>query len=108
MKVRWIDIPVMWLIAFCGGQAFAENSLATKSGCFECHSVDKNVIGPSFQNIAQRYKNVDGAREMLIEKVANGGKGNWTEISREVPMPPHAGRLSEAEIASLVDWILGL
>ena len=32
-------------------------SLARKSGCFECHGVGKKVIGPAFHAIAAKYKN---------------------------------------------------
>jgi cytochrome c len=82
--------------------------LARKSGCLECHSVDKAVTGPAFRAVADRYKDDAKARTALIEKVSKGGKGNWTEISRGIPMPPHSKILSSAEISRLVDWILSL
>jgi cytochrome c len=88
-------------------QAQNEEALAKKSGCLDCHSVDKKVIGPAYHDIAAKYKGDAGARATLIQKVKNGGKGNWTEITKGVPMPPHR-RLSEAEIERLVDWVLGL
>ena len=85
----------------------ADEAFAQKNGCFECHAIDKNVVGPAFREIARKYKGVTSARQTLIETVRNGGKGNWTAISRGVPMPPHR-RLSEAEIQRLVDWVSGL
>jgi cytochrome c len=89
-------------------QASDAEDLAKKRGCLECHSVDKKVVGPAFQDIAARYKENSNARAALIEKVRKGGKGNWTEITRGVPMPPHSGRLSTADITRLVDWVLSL
>jgi cytochrome c551/c552 len=68
--------------------------------------VDNKVIGPAFHAIAARYKGDPRARETLIQKVRNGGKGNWTDITGGVPMPPHSALLSDAEIRSLVDWVL--
>jgi cytochrome c len=87
-------------------QALTPEALAKKSGCFECHSVDKNVVGPAYRLVAEKYKGDPKARAALIEKVKKGGKGNWTEISHEVPMPPYSGRLSAADIARMVDWVL--
>jgi cytochrome c len=82
--------------------------LAQYSGCFQCHSVDKAVVGPAYKDVAARYSGKTGARAALIETVKKGGKGNWSDISKGVPMPPHGGRLSAEEIARLVDWVLSL
>ena len=46
--------------------------LAKKSGCLECHSVDRTVKGPSYHDVAARYKGNPGARDLLIQKVKNG------------------------------------
>ena len=82
------------------------DQLAKKSGCLECHSVDKTIKGPSFHDVAARYKGDAQARDFLIEKVKKGGKGNWTEITHGIPMPPHSRILTTAETERLVDWIL--
>ena len=87
--------------------AMAPEELAKKSGCFECHSIDKDVVGPAYKNVAERYKDKPEARAALIETVKKGGKGNWTAISHEVPMFSHGRRLSAGDIARLVDWVLG-
>jgi cytochrome c len=80
--------------------------LAKKSGCLKCHGVDKAVIGPAYKDVAARYQGNASARETLIKTVKNGGKGNWTNVTDGGPMPPHGGRLSEADIKILVDWVL--
>lgn len=133
MKARWIVIPAALAIIISAGhilrteaiineaplaRALVLQSITTqqedtealvkKGRCLRCHSVDKLVIGPAFQDIAERYKNDAGARDELIKTVRNGGKGHWTELTGGVPMPPHSARLSPDEIASLVDWILSL
>ena len=89
-------------------QQLAPEALAKKSGCFECHSIDKNVVGPAYKDVAAKYKGSTSARAALIETVKKGGKGNWTPISHGVPMPPHGRRLSDADITRLVDWVLSL
>ena len=82
--------------------------LAKQVGCFECHDVEKKVVGPAWADVAARYKDDAKAREQLIEIVKKGGKGNWTRITRGVPMPPHSPRLTDEEISRLVSWIVSL
>ncbi|MEO8102729.1 MAG: c-type cytochrome [Betaproteobacteria bacterium] len=74
--------------------------LAGKSNCMACHQVDKKFIGPSFQEIALKYKADTGAESRLAEKVKKGGGGIWGPI----PMPPNAIR--DEDIRALVKWIL--
>ena len=83
-------------------QAGAE-ALMKKDGCAACHAVDKKVIGPSYQEVAAKYKGDKDAAAKLAKKVKDGGSGVWGPV----PMPPNA-TTSEADIKSLVDWILTL
>jgi len=91
-------------------QAIAADSLdlAKKSGCLACHAVDKKVIGPAFKDVAQKYKGDAGAKANLVEKVKKGGKGNWTEVTGGVAMPPYSPRVADQDIEALVDYVLGL
>ena len=108
MKAGWISIPAAALMIISAGQALADEALAKKSGCLECHGEDKKIISLTFRDIAAKYKGDASARDALIETVKHGGKGNWTDVSRGIPMPPYSSRLSNAEIERLVDWVLGL
>lgn len=83
-------------------------ALAQQSGCLACHSIEKKVVGPAWQDVAARYKGNAGARDELIAKVKAGGKGNWTEVTGGVPMPPYSPRVSDDNIAALVDFVLSL
>jgi cytochrome c len=108
MKVHWIAVAAVVSMLAGAGQVFANEALARKSGCLECHNVDRKVIGPPYRDVGARYKGIPEARAALIEKVKKGGKGHWTEITAGVPMPPHGARLSDADIEKLVDWVLSL
>lgn len=88
--------------------ASADLELAKKSGCLACHSVDHKVVGPAWKDVATRYKGNAGARAQLIAKVKTGGKGNWTEVTGGMPMPPYSPRVSDADIEKLVDFVLAL
>lgn len=83
-------------------------ALAQQSGCLACHAIEKKVVGPAWQDVAARYKGNAAARGDLIEKVKAGGKGNWTEVTGGVPMPPYSPRVSDDNIAALVDFLLSL
>lgn len=81
----------------------ANDALAQKGGCLACHSVDKKVLGPSFKEIAAKYKGQD-AQAALVKKAKEGGSGVWGPI----PMPPNTGKLSDDEFNGVVGWILSL
>src|SRR5690242_18167548 len=105
MKRHGIAIQIIALLIVMAGRAVTAaaeerliiEALANRSGCFQCHGAEKNGVGPSFRKVAEKYKNDARARDALIETMKRGGKGNWTEISRGVPMPPYRS-LSDEEI----------
>lgn len=87
----------------------ANEILAQNYGCIECHgsvAAPTTMNVPSFKAIAGKYRNEPSARSTLIQVVSNGGKGHWTKLTRGMPMPSYSGRLSESEIALLVNWVL--
>jgi cytochrome c len=81
--------------------ASAELDLAKKSNCMSCHTVDKKLVGPSYQDVAKKYAGNKDAVKTLSAKVKAGGKGVWGEV----PMPPNAN-VKDADIETLVKWIL--
>jgi len=82
--------------------------LAKKSGCTACHAIDRKVVGPGWADVSKRYKGDAAAKAALIAKVKKGGKGNWTEVTKGVPMPPYSPRVSDANIEELVTFVLSL
>ncbi len=76
-------------------------ALATKAGCMACHTAKQRVIGPSFAEIAAKYRADSGAETRLMAKVKSGGQGVWGNV----PMPPFAN-LQEQDLRTLVRWIL--
>lgn len=86
------------------GQASANEALAKKSGCLACHGVDKKVLGPGFKDIAAKYKGDASAQAKLVTKVKAGGSGVWGPI----PMPANSPQVKDADIQTIVKWILSL
>jgi cytochrome c len=81
--------------------AVAQEELAKKHNCLACHSVDKKVVGPSYKDVAAKYRGDKSAEAKLFEKVKKGGVGVWGQI----PMPPNA-TVPDEDIKALVKWVL--
>lgn len=101
MKYIFIALATVGVLAT--GNATASEKLAQSSGCMTCHAVDRKAIGPSYKDIAAKYRDDKAAEANLVKKVKAGGSGVWGSI----PMPPNA-HVKEDDIKSMVQWILTL
>jgi len=81
----------------------AGEAMMQKDGCAACHSVDKKIVGPAYQEVAAKYRGDKDALAKLTQKVKAGGSGVWGAV----PMPPNA-QVPEADVKALVTWILSL
>ena len=97
---------LIWFGFAAGLPAIADEVLATRAGCTDCHGVDGKGTGPTSREIAARYRRDAAARSLLIEKVSQGGGGTWAEVTGGLPMPPYSNLLSVGEIDSILNWIL--
>jgi cytochrome c len=79
----------------------ATEIMMKQSDCFTCHSVNQKIIGPSYKDVAAKYRNTPGAEDTLVKKVSEGGSGNWGAV----PMVAHP-QLSDAQLHAMVKWVL--
>lgn len=79
-------------------KAFA---IAKQNACLGCHATNKKIVGPSFQAVAEKYKNDSNAQAFLKNKIVKGGSGSWGVV----PMPANT-KLNEADLSTLTSWIL--
>jgi cytochrome c len=100
MKKSGLIVAALGL-AFTAAPAFASLELATKSACTACHAIDKKLVGPSYKDVAAKYKGNAKAEAMLVEKVKKGGVGTWGQV----PMPPNAN-VKDEDVKTLVKWVL--
>ncbi len=86
-----------------GSAASAQDAakLAQEKACLACHAIDKNVVGPSYKEVAAKYKSDKNAEANLAKKIRAGGVGVWGQI----PMPPST-TVNEKEAAVLAKWVL--
>ena len=78
-------------------------ALIEGSDCKACHAIDRRVLGPSYLEVAQRYKGDANAVRMLAKKVITGGSGNWGD--REMSAHP---QLKDQEAQEMVKYVLSL
>ncbi len=76
-------------------------TLATKMGCFNCHNVDKKVIGPAYQDVAAKYASDPDAMDRVRQQIVNGGSGKWGSV----PMPGYK-IMSDEQVNALAKWVL--
>ncbi len=83
---------------------------AQMHGCIECHRVKATVVGPSWLQIAQRYKDIprNKARSLLVYSVKHGSRGKFPTWKGGNGMPPLENRVNDETIERMVDYILDL
>ena len=101
MRIKYLSALALALLIAPTAQASEE--LAKKYNCLACHSVDKKLVGPSYQEVAAKYKGQADAADKLAAKVKAGGVGVWGQT----PMPPNP-TVPDADMKALVTWILGM
>lgn len=85
-----------------------EKSIMARSDCFTCHSVDHQVIGPAYKDVAKRYHGTKASAAIiatLAGKIIKGGNGNWNKETGGAPMTAHP-QMSKAQAEDMVKWVL--
>ena len=101
MRIKYLSALALALLIAPTAQASEE--LAKKYNCLACHQTDKKLVGPSYQDVAAKYKGQADAPDKLAAKVKAGGVGVWGQV----PMPPNS-TVPDADMKALVTWILGM
>lgn len=78
-------------------------SLMMASDCQSCHKIDEPSVGPTYVDVARKYKKQSGASNYLAEKILQGGSGVWGEVA----MPAHPD-MKESEARQIANWIMSL
>ncbi|MCW5910775.1 MAG: PQQ-dependent sugar dehydrogenase [Cyclobacteriaceae bacterium] len=78
-------------------------NLINKSDCKSCHLDDKKSVGPSYLDIANRYKGDRTAQEKLAQKIIMGGGGVWGDHA----MAAHP-QVTPPQAANMVKYIMSI
>jgi cytochrome c len=97
---------IVFGLALSAAAAFpslADQALAQAKNCMSCHAVENKLVGPSYKDVATKYKGDKSAVDKMATKIIKGGAGVWGPV----PMPANA-QVNEAEAKKLAAWVLGL
>jgi len=83
-------------------QVAVGQAIMAKSDCYNCHTLNTVNIGPTFTQIAEKYKNDPKADEYLADKIRNGSNGVWTKL---IAMPAHPA-ITENDARSIANYIM--
>jgi cytochrome c len=81
----------------------AGKKLIDGSDCMACHKRESKSIGPSYRDVAMKYKGDNKALETLTKKIISGGSGVWGETA----MAAHP-QFSTTEASEMVKYILNI
>lgn len=100
--------PWTLAVALCAALALpaaaqASQALAEKAGCPACHQVATKLVGPSYKDVAAKYKGRADAVPYLAKRVRQGGPGNWGQVPM---MANDVSRISDADLNALLAWVL--
>jgi cytochrome c len=103
MKTIIVSLSVAGLM-FAGGAMAVDMPVDGKTKCGACHTIEKKMVGPAWKDVAAKYKGQADAEKTLIANITKGGQFGW----KMGAMPPKGLGASDAQIASLAKFIVGL
>lgn len=90
--------------AFPAQPPSAGEEIARRTGCLACHSIEKQIVGAAYRDVAAKYRNWPFAT-YIIRWIVRHGTGN----NKPVPMPAFDEKaLSDADLDIVAQWILQL
>ncbi|GAB1424577.1 hypothetical protein MASR2M16_18110 [Thauera terpenica] len=75
MKIRIMLCALVGVLS--AAPVAASIDIVKKARCVACHAVDKKMVGPSYREVAEKYKGQADAAALLALKVRRGGAGVW-------------------------------
>ncbi|GMT50117.1 MAG: hypothetical protein IEMM0008_1656 [bacterium] len=55
--------------------------LVQSKRCIYCHDMRQKLLGPSFIDIKERYKDKPEGKKLLMKGLLEGSKGKWGDIA---------------------------
>jgi cytochrome c551/c552 len=76
-------------------------ALLSSNSCLGCHSISNKVLGPSYKDVAAKYRGDEQAAAKVQESIKLGGTGKWGAAK----MPPYP-KLTQDALQALAVFIL--
>lgn len=94
-------IAIAGALAAASMVGHASEALAGKYACVACHQAAQRVVGPSWNEVAEKHGKAGTTPAQLAASIKKGGSGKWGAM----PMPPQT-TLSDGDAIALATWIL--
>jgi cytochrome c len=96
--MRTVLVIVAAAGALAAGFGFAQSvaDVLKSKGCMGCHDFDKKKVGPSFKDLAAKYKGDKGAPGMLVGKLKEG-KGHPKATATDEELKAAVGQVLSAK-----------
>ena len=75
--------------------------LVARNACTACHGMTNKIVGPGFDEIANKYQGRADAHAYLSRRIKDGGQGVWGPV----PMPPQAS-LKDSDVNAIARWLV--
>lgn len=78
--------------------------LVASHDCFTCHKVADQLVGPAYEQVAEKYKDSSAAIvDTLTNRVIRGSSGHWGQAQ----MTPHTN-IPREDVETMVKYVLSL
>ena len=77
--------------------------LMDDTDCMSCHKIDSKSIGPSYEDIAKKYRGDKEMPAVLASRIINGSSGVWGQTA----MAAHPN-ITPEDAGEMVDYIMSL
>jgi len=71
------------------------------NNCVTCHTINKKLMGPSWKDIANKYKSNQNAMQTINQSISSGSSNKWGGM----PMPA-SPQINQEEVTEISKWIL--
>ncbi|HSG77911.1 MAG TPA: cytochrome C' [Burkholderiales bacterium] len=72
MKAKLFVLAMTGVLAASSAGLVAAADVLKAKGCLNCHDAEKKKVGPSFNDIAAKFKGKQGAAGDLVAKLRDG------------------------------------
>jgi cytochrome c551/c552 len=83
------------------GAVIDVQALLAKNACLSCHALDAKLIGPSYHDVAAKYRGNLEAPAKVADNIRSGGANKWGAV----PMPAFPN-LTPQELQDLAAFVL--
>jgi cytochrome c551/c552 len=87
--------------ASVAGATVDVQALLSKNACLSCHAFDAKLVGPSYRDVAAKYRGNAEASTKVADNIRAGGANGWGPV----PMPAFPN-LTPQELQALATFVL--